>query len=518
MKLAFAILGLFALSQLELQANEFRNFRIPNSRVVQTRFSFSTEFDRTMNDSEFPNVGKSTEVAHDAVGSFYHMLLTESDRQSTMYSLSGNLAEAVRRRESNHRDYWYGNSSTELYRRYNFGTGATARFSRSWFLWAERFGLTFNTFGRARYLSGGSKTESYEQGWQYYYDDEGNYRQSYGEEWYDRDSEGWDQDYDFEARGGPVFGRVRNVTPVADALIMELRLIEDKVLSGPLTHETRQALAQIISQRDIYEDRYDYYRSRKHYWSDIESVLRSDPAFTGELTAYSIIRLDEYYLGDITRYSGFTFTPYISYGHSNLIRHSWQQYHTVFAAQGEYYARMSENYDRWHYHTDGYYWGANLRWGIPFGLAWQYEFEGTFRHTTNADFGREPSVQSWYSTASNSLYWIMADKWFARGRFGLSHDISDEVGDYSNHHNLITASLAAEVSYRVESRVALGVSIYDGYAWEERRTAGGYYNPWDPPLLTRRDGRETHFRIGLTYALRGPVFDDYFNYYWPYSE
>ena len=65
-----------------------------------------------------------------------------------------------------------------------------------------------------------------------------------------------------------------------------------------------------------------------------------------------------------------------------------------------------------------------------------------------------------------------------------------------------------EVIYLIEDKVSVSAQLFDNYAWSEGREEYDGIHYWD--II---DGRWTEFRIGLTYALRGPV-DSY--YYYPY--
>ncbi len=512
------LLPLLVLSLLAIlapaAANEFTEFRLPRSRVVQSNVRFSTQFERRMSDREYPNYGRTTSLNHDAAATYNCLSRTESDRQTSTYSLNVGLNESLNRDESKSRDAWYGYSRESLARRYAFQSFLRADADRSWYLWRDLFALSADASGRVGYSGAGGESSDHNYGWHGYNDGSGNYYNVYGDRWSDAETESWDQSYDFSLRAGPTFGRRRNVTPVADALVLEQRLIEDQVLSGKLTPANRRALAELLHEAQVYRLRYDANRWEKYFWADVEKLLLNDPACRESLGAYSLMRAGEGYLRSFTRYSGFAVSPYFSYDHDNDIRRNWRGQREVIAGDSVYIDEYDEDASRSHLHYDNFYWGIRFSYDVPISLAWHYSLSADFANHRERPFGRDPYRQRWLANGTNSLRWMIADRWSAHGSFNMQAAYVDRVGDDTEHSESWSGTLGLRLDYLIENHISLNAQLTDRYDWERNRVPPGY-NWWGYDQI--EDTRWTDFRLGLTYAFRGPLDYDYYYYYYNYN-
>lgn len=312
MKPLLCLLSLLGFGYCSL-ADDFSDFRVPAHRVSRCLFDIYTKFNRNSEDSD--NSGsKSSRLSQNGNAGMAYQWRSESDRTYLNVDLNGTIYETVARYEStserfnDYYDYYYENS---LSREYSLSQYASGSVGESIYPWQTLIGINGAMSGMIRYSQAGEASEEFEK---LIYNG-----QSERRVWDDEQQEMWRQEYRFDMTIGPVFGKVRHVTPVATALVTEQKLIEEGVLSGALSSHNRQALAELFYREPTYSASHS--RNERYFWSDVEALISNDPAFVAPLSAYVTHRINESYFGYATRLRGFAIKPVVSYQHENLINH-----------------------------------------------------------------------------------------------------------------------------------------------------------------------------------------------------
>jgi hypothetical protein len=89
---------------------------------------------------------------------------------------------------------------------------------------------------------------------------------------------------------GVGYGRVVNVTPMAQAIRLVQALQDKKRLTGGLTKAEYNQVADIIAKETEYSARYGSVDYQQYWMNDIEKVLQATGKTTGELGAIGILR------------------------------------------------------------------------------------------------------------------------------------------------------------------------------------------------------------------------------------
>lgn len=96
-----------------------------------------------------------------------------------------------------------------------------------------------------------------------------------------------------ETELGPAFGRLRDATPVLEALLIGEALTKENVLAAPMGEDAVQALAQALASgaRSYYS--HDANHSAKFYYAEIERVLIATGCIKGRIPARAWLRIRE---------------------------------------------------------------------------------------------------------------------------------------------------------------------------------------------------------------------------------
>jgi len=100
-------------------------------------------------------------------------------------------------------------------------------------------------------------------------------------------------------------GHIVDITPLADAGVMEDRLTEAGILKGPLSKEDMLKIADIIRRYDM--DEYDYKQpdtARGRALKDISDVLMSSGQVNGSLSGFAYWRINQSSAANYDRYKG----------------------------------------------------------------------------------------------------------------------------------------------------------------------------------------------------------------------
>jgi hypothetical protein len=96
-----------------------------------------------------------------------------------------------------------------------------------------------------------------------------------------------------ETELGPAFGRLRDATPVLEALLVGEALAKDGLLSAPMGEDVVQALAKTLAGSSRYYYTHDSNQATKFYYAEIERVLVAAGCVSGRLPARAWLRIRE---------------------------------------------------------------------------------------------------------------------------------------------------------------------------------------------------------------------------------
>jgi hypothetical protein len=247
-------------------------------------------------------------------------------------------------------------------------------------------------------------------------------------------------------------GRIRNVTGVYSAQLLEARLRATGRLTRPLSDESRRRLAAayyIAPELNVAHERSD-----KYFWREVERILREDGALEGSsLDAYSLQRLLEPATNRVfwTRLSGIRVTPFLSVvetrGHSDFDLHTSSLFRSggVPVAGSEFASS-----DRTHSKRDEATVGLELRCEKPAGPRWQWEF-----NSSGGYGGGRRRASSLNSSAQ--VTWLVADRWYALG--AVAHSIQSARIDGARYLPNWQYGSNATVGYWVEDSWSLDLSL-----------------------------------------------------------
>lgn len=491
MKPLLCLLSLLGFGFCSL-ADDFTSFRVPAHKVQQIRLTFDLGLNRTRTGDYRPE-RNSEQLTENARGGSDYFWRSESDSRLIELFTAGEISEGLSSEKADAETSWDALRSHSTRKSYGFGTALYADAGTVWFPWSNWIGINVDGTASVDYEQSGSKSTSYAQIY-------GNMIGNIEDRWQDSKSESWDQNYQVGLSVGPSFGRVRNVTSVADALVMERRLIAEGVLSGEMQLSTRQALAEILYRKPSF--RYVHDRWARFFWREVEETVQKDPAYARPLDAYVTQRIGENYFGSLLRRRGLEFLVNYQYTHRNEIRHDWDELsvRTDFDTMSVY--EYSEDYSRVHSFDDYGLFSAQLRYYKPIGLKWQLGLRSKFDFNP---FARAVIIghyekKYWIAELEPSLAWMIADRWFVSGRVLLTSLWEDYVGDDTYKRESVYSNSTIELGYQIEDNVRLSALLNDTYNWErERRTFNSI------PEIGANDGRYTNFRVSLTYALNGAL-------------
>ncbi|MBM3332281.1 hypothetical protein FJY68_10630 [candidate division WOR-3 bacterium] len=92
---------------------------------------------------------------------------------------------------------------------------------------------------------------------------------------------------------GPAFGRLRDATPVLEALLIGEALSKEGLLAAPMGEEVVQGLAGTLAGSSRYYYTHDSNRATKFYYAEIERVLAAAGCIAGRLPARIWLRIRE---------------------------------------------------------------------------------------------------------------------------------------------------------------------------------------------------------------------------------
>ena len=279
--------------------------------------------------------------------------------------------------------------------------------------------------------------------------------------------------------GSVGLGKVRDVTPVYQAQILESRLLASGTLTRELSPHAREQLAGLYT----IESRVAFAHSRptKFFWRELERVLREDGSLGPDgLDAYSVQRLLEplSIVGSALRRAGFSVGPQV------LVTTS--RFHTsdAFASSSAFFindslaasTQSSQPRRRRNARQDRILTGFTAEVHRPLGMRWQAD--GLTRALLT-ESGEDLAVAT-----SLAATWLVSDRWVATTTFAHSAQAAGHRAE--RRVNPWQTSFAASLNYFLEDDWSLGAS------WQmDQQHQGSFYN------------RREAFSLGVTYQLAG---------------
>jgi hypothetical protein len=249
-------------------------------------------------------------------------------------------------------------------------------------------------------------------------------------------------------------GRVRDVTGVFSAQLIEQRLLATGRLTRALSDPARLRLAQLHYLSSDFFAAHE--RPGRYFWREAERVLREDGALSDStLDAYSLERVLEPTLPGVqfTRRTGWFVRPFFfgseTRGHADqdfrsdhlLVSSGVVQFHS----QSEFSAR--NKLDR---KDSGV--GLSAEYHRPVGMRWQSDA------SAGASYGRGP-LRELDVNASAGLQYLLADRWYASATFQESVR-SQRTADGRSQPSWFLQS-RANLSYLVEDSWSIDLHYTD---------------------------------------------------------
>ena len=254
-------------------------------------------------------------------------------------------------------------------------------------------------------------------------------------------------------RAGLGLGRVRDVTPVHRAQVLENRLLRQHSLTRPLSGPTRDKLAALFAvEPDVFAA---HERPGKFFWREIERILREDGGLAeGALDAYDVLRLLEsisFGKGTIRRTAGFFVGPNVDVRTGRF--HSTQEdtYSNIYYVADTVVATNEDSFKRTRNdRRDDVFVTFGAEFYRPLTPNWQldaYSFAGI------QEAGEFPSF-----TNSLAVTWIVTDRWLGGAQ---AYQVATGNG-HSRHFDKWRAELRGNISYFLEDHWALTLTAFEG--------------------------------------------------------
>ena len=256
------------------------------------------------------------------------------------------------------------------------------------------------------------------------------------------------------------FGRVRDVTPVYQAQVLEDRLRRSGALGRALSHAAREKLAALFTTEGAVA--FAHQRPSKYFWEQLERVLREDGALErGWLDAYSAQRVLEPILPtssvfrSVFRRRGFFIGPAVALGtdRSHLSREEsfsslYYQADTLFQSSGGELDTLLN--DR----SDDVSTSLVAEYHQPLGTRWQLDAASDTR------LGEAGAFVA--SSAALSVSYMVSDRWV--GGMSVQHMLRAPENGSTFAVDSWAVSFAAELHYFLEDSWSLSLQVVESQA------------------------------------------------------
>ena len=260
-----------------------------------------------------------------------------------------------------------------------------------------------------------------------------------------------------ETELGPAFGRLRDATPVLQALLIGEALADEKLLADPMSKDAVQALAKALASGSQVNYSHDANHGTKFYYAELERVLVATGCITGRLPARVWLRIREIV------------------GHQPLLDdRSW-----LTGAKLSVRGGVSASLQRSYYDREGQRGADTNAYADLSGVAtfeFGYPFTTRLHLSGGAQDHQGPQVGHQDATANIALSYLLPDRMqvSVRGQCQLVLDNPSPAQEPARVYQSASAGVVL-ITY-VEDRSTLAVGItYSEHAWQS-----GASSPWQP--------------------------------------
>ena len=282
------------------------------------------------------------------------------------------------------------------------------------------------------------------------------------------------------------YGRVRDVTGVFDAQLIEQRLRATGRLTRTLSSAALLRLAQLHDVSGGFFSAHD--RAARYFWREAERILRDDGALTDStLDAYSLVRLFEpaFARQGFRRTRGGLIRPYLfgseTRGHQDR---DWRNSRLDLDNGTPVLDSKSEFSERGRLNRKDAGVGISAEYHRPVGMRWQSDvFAGT---SYGGGSRRELGVNS-----SGQVRYMIADRWFAGAM--LRHSFS----------SLRLNGVRTEPEWSLDGRTDLSYLVEDSWSLDLTYTLSQLQSRNRERFFSPFFERSSGLAFGLTYRPAG---------------
>jgi hypothetical protein len=444
---ALLSLGLWAAIPIAANADDFRDFRVPTHRVHRWLASgYGSASHRKADYNMYP--GLSTSESFQLSASGQTMWLWESDRQRS--GLSGGV-DGFLNQGSFHREESpsYNNIDlrTESEHQKGLNERGYASAARRCYPGKLPFGFDVSLHAAADFRQDFTRRHQHELDYDLWFENES---------W---NSETWTYRYNLNADAQFGYGKVRNVSGIFSAMIVEDRLRESGALTGELSHATIQKLAELFYRSGDFK--MTHMRPDRYFWSEFWTLLKSDPAVKSDAeNAYNAYRIAEAPAWNgFYRQAGWFVGPLFRGRHNHDLQHSATTEHHVSGRPDSVETDVTNSSSNtWNQWSDDAMLGGRAEYHLPWKSRWQFDLN------SQCLFSLSDSVGGFsFSNQLDGTY-IIADRWRADLELHQYRDIHQA---HTSQGNLPTVDYwsvggSSGLSYFLEDRWTISALVnYD---------------------------------------------------------
>jgi hypothetical protein len=306
-----------------------------------------------------------------------------------------------------------------------------------------------------------------------------------------------DKNQSYTISAGLGWGRMRNVTPVVEAIRLQERLKQVNAINSDLNEITIENLAQKFSQTSYYSNVHDRYS--KYFWQDIEKILSDDRVSLSGLNQYSDSYIKEV-LSEVrfVRNEGLESSFNFQINYQNMYQYQKRNLQ-VFAYDTNYY--LQNNYGPFIDEELYLFLNGSVSYSHQLNLNSQLNFNlslsggpNLIRNGDKYDLPQNKNIKQEYSFTFGTGYnYELTDRLIAtvNNNFSLSFQNSDIQG------KVLSNNLSFMLRYFVEDNLSLTA----GYQWN-------YTDTKSPNYVWENNYNNHYVSIGFTYYIdRGLIFN-----------
>jgi hypothetical protein len=286
------------------------------------------------------------------------------------------------------------------------------------------------------------------------------------------------------------YGRVRDATVVYDVHVLAERLLSTRAISGPLSDQARERLAELFFVGGDYHLAHE--RSERYFWQDVETILRDAGALSKDsLDPYSTLLITEPY-GPLQQSRGYQRRRGWFAGPVVIASHvrSGNDYDSSFEQQ-DFFADSLVNFTQQSVSGkttnsfDQFQLGGRVEYHVPLGWDWQLDA------VSEVTVPMRPDEHGLTAGSAARVVWFIADRW--RADAWIDHlRMIFEPRDSDVVQESWDVDFGSGLAYFLEDRTNLFVQV-------GQQQSESHVQYWDG---FRRD---TQARLGVSYRFLGAL-------------